>query len=285
MKYINKLQPLLLPICVVIGVILANIIWSIGLGLFVQQTLDLNYSLLQFVRWVWLLLTGLPVLVISIVIVQHYSIESTFKNSYIFILLIIFLSLVARGIFIVVSILLNKILPEDIFYWLALYFLPMMGILIEPLFAPLLLGLMITLGFPIKRTQHVKPLSHGMRLFLIFCVVAFLFYWVVVIFQLSLLRFSLFKIQISLAMLAGCFIYDRIQYADVYQENKFTILRLAIAIVLLVTSMFVSILLADYIVQVYNGKYIANLIIQVFINGLMMTFLIQLWMRKILYKI
>lgn len=285
MKYINKLQPLLLPICVVIGVVLANMIWSTGFGLFVQQTLDFNYSLLQFVRWAWLLLTGLPVLVISIVIVKYYSIEATCKNSCIFILLIIFLSLVARGIFIVVSILLNKILPEDIFYWLASYFLPMMGILIEPLFAPLLLGLMITLGFPIKRAQHVKPLSHGMLLFLIFCVVAFLFYWVVVIFQLSLLRFSLFKIQISLAMLAGCFIYDRIQYADIYQENKFTILRLVITIVLLVTSMFVSIFLADYIVQVYNGKYIANLIIQVFINGLIMVFLTQLWMRKILYRI
>ncbi|MGL4674949.1 MAG: hypothetical protein ACRCXK_08825 [Wohlfahrtiimonas sp.] len=284
MKYINKLQPLLLPICAVIGVILANIIWDLSLSLFLKQTLFFDYLLLQFFRWAWLLLTALPIFVISTLIVQYYSIEAIFKNSCIFIILTIFLSLIARGIFIAVSILLNKILPVGIFYWLTLYVLPIIGILIEPLFAPLLLWLVIASGFPVKRSQYIVPLSHGMQLLLIFCTVAFVFYWMVVIFQLSLSKFSMFKIQISLAVLAGCFIYDRVQYADIYQANKFTKLRVIMVIALLVVTIVMSVLSANYMVQVYNGKYIANLIIQIFVNGLMMACLTQLWMRKILYR-
>ena len=289
MKYINKLQPLILPSSVILGIFFARIILYIGFGIYSEQTVLVSGFLWQQLNLYTLLLVILPTLVMAMLIFQHQPLVITLKNLVTLIILSCALSLILSLLMMGLSLGMIKGLEGKISYeilrWLSFYFLPFLGMLIEPLFAPLLLWLVIALGFPVKRAKNVMPLSHGMQLLLVFCAVAFLFYWMVVIFQLSLAQFSIFKIQLSLAILIVCLIYDRVQYADIYEVNKFTKLRLVIIVILLVISIFVSILFANYLVQIYSGKYIASLIIQIFINGLMISFLTQLWIRKILYRI
>ena len=276
-------EPLTLALICALGVSVGHILVNLIMSLFIDVSINYLHFALSFIRPPQVLLNTLPMFVMMTFFFSRQRALLTFKNigktfiaTVIAAVTMIFLLMGSSWLFF------NNT-SYEVFRQISTYFLMPMGLMADPVIIPLLV-ICIIRGISLDRQQDKILLSHNAILFLIFCAVASLFYWSIVLFT-DVVRENMVNLYIVLSTLAGCLLYDRFKYAHSFQSQQFHLKNWIILVLILVLSAEISSFITNYIVSLYRGKDIANFIVTIFLNGLMMAFLIQLWMRKILYRV
>lgn len=282
LRHFRISEPLTLALICAFGVSIGHILVNLIMSLFTDVSINYLHFALSFIRLSQVLLNAFPLIVMMTFFFSHQRALLTFKNigktfivTVIAAVTMIFLLMGSSWLFF------NNT-SYEVFRQISTYFLMPMGLMADPVMIPLLV-ICIICGIPLDRQQDKILLSHNAILFLIFCAVASLFYWSIVLFA-DVSQEYMVNLYIVLSTLAGCLLYDRFKYAHSFQPQKFHFKYWIILVLLLILSAELSSFITNYIVSLYQGKYIANLIVTIFLNGLMMVFLTQLWVRKILYR-
>lgn len=272
MSRLQSLSSLVLPCMVVIGYIIGDTVFTILMGQRLFGYLTSFY---------WLLKIVCPLLVSFAWLFKHYKIAMTINNCIYIALIICSLVLMLNGLNIGLTKYLYETLSAESFMMFSLKISPVLNILLMPMGLPLLFWILLSVKLPLARQKESSAFSHGIMLFLLLCAVGTIMYGLLISFAHTYLMLE--HIKFLLCIMAGCFIYDRLQYSSSANVKRVTIVRFLIITIALVLSSMVSMVLAKYIVKNYGAKEMASLIIFVVIAGLAMIVLTQLVMRQLFY--
>lgn len=282
MSRLQSLSSLVLPCMVIIGYIFGDTIFTILMSIQLNSVVTMKRLFWHLSAFYWLLKIVCPLLVSFTWLFKHYKIAITIKNSIYIALITCLLVLLLNGLNIGLTKYLYETQSTEWFMIFSLKISPVLNILLIPIGLLLLFWVLLSVKLPFMRQKENPRLSHGIILFLLLCAVGTILYWLLILCVHS--YFTLDHIKFVLIAIAGCFIYDRLQYASFYNVERMTLFYFLITVCALVLSSMVSIVLAKYIVKNYGAKEMASLIIFIVIAGLAMIISTQVLMRKLCYE-
>ena len=229
------------------------------------------------------MLNILPIIVIVALGFARFNVAVTLRNCIHIFWITVVLSLLLNGIMFIISWSIFDWISIEMMKTLTAYLLVPLNLLLEPVIVPLLLVMFVKWRTVLKQESDPLSLNHTMTLLILLCAVITTFYWIMI--WIAAFNQRILELSIVFSALMVCFIYDRVKYDVAFNVQMASLSRLISIVILLILASVVSYESTNYIIEIYRGKYIANLIIKIFLNGLSMMILTQMIMRKILYRI
>lgn len=267
----NAYSPLFLSLIVVVGAFAARLVWHSIFNQWTDYTVNYFSLISSFFSLHWIVLNILPIIVIIVLGFARFNVAVTLRNCIHIFWITIVLSLLLNGIMFIIS------------WSMTAYLLVPLNLLLEPVIVPLLLVMFVKWRTVLKQESDPLSLNHTMTLLILLCAVITTFYWIMI--WIAAFNQRTLELSIVFSALVVCFIYDRVKYDVAFNVQMASLSRLISIVILLILASVVSYESTNYIIEIYRGKYIANLIIKIFLNGLSMMILTQMIMRKILYRI
>lgn len=267
----NAYSPLFLSLIVVVGAFAARLVWHSIFNQWTDYTVNYFSLISSFFSLHWIVLNILPIIVIVALGFARFNVAVTLRNCIHIFWITVVLSLLLNGIMFIIS------------WSMTAYLLVPLNLLLEPVIVPLLLVMFVKWRTVLKQESDPLSLNHTMTLLILLCAVITTFYWIMI--WIAAFNQRTLELSIVFSALVVCFIYDRVKYDVAFNVQMASLSRLISIVILLILASVVSYESTNYIIEIYRGKYIANLIIKIFLNGLSMMILTQMIMRKILYRI
>lgn len=267
----NAYSPLFLSLIVVVGAFAARLVWHSIFNQWTDYTVNYFSLISSFFSLHWIVLNILPIIVIVALGFARFNVAVTLRNCIHIFWITVVLSLLLNGIMFIIS------------WSMTAYLLVPLNLLLEPVIVPLLLVMFVKWRTVLKQESDLLSLNHTMTLLILLCAVITTFYWIMI--WIAAFNQRILELSIVFSALMVCFIYDRVKYDVAFNVQMASLSRLISIVILLILASMVSYESTNFIIEIYRGKYIANLIIKIFLNGLSMMILTQMIMRKILYRI
>lgn len=279
----NGYSPLFLSLIVVVGAFAARLVWHSIFNQWTDYTVNYFSLISSFFSLHWIVLNILPMIVIVALGFARFNVAVTLRNCIHIFWITVVLSLLLNGIMFIISWSIFDWISIEMMTTLTAYLLVPLNLLLEPVIVQLLLVMFVKWRTVLKQESDPLSLNHTMTLLILLCAVITTFYWIMI--WIAAFNQRTLELSIVFSALVVCFIYDRVKYDVAFNVQMASLSRLISIVILLILASVVSYESTNYIIEIYRGKYIANLIIKIFLNGLSMMILTQMIMRKILYRI